>query len=102
MIHRDKKYIFQGKDMIALTYSSIALNQPHISDILVPSVIKKKNLLPFTIKILVFILLYHIFFNYGHEKEAEIEEKELDLVVMVSPAIKRNMKKPVLSQKNAH
>ena len=57
---------------------------------------KKHPLLILATKIIIFILCCHALFNHNAEREVEIEEEEPELVVMLSPVIKRNTKKEYL------
>lgn len=79
--------------MIASACSLFNLSQSCLKHTLFLKQRRKHPFLLLATKILIFILCYHAFFHHNAENLAEIEEEEPELVIVISPGIKRNAKK---------
>ena len=79
--------------MIASAYSPYNLSLFYLNATSFPHRAKKHPLLLLITKFMIFVLCFHALFNYNIEREVEIEEEEPELVVILSPIIKRSVKK---------
>lgn len=79
--------------MIASTYSTFNVPESRPFNPLRTLSFQKHTLLLIATQILIFILCFQALFNHNTEQEAEIEEEEPELVVILSPGTKRSAKK---------